>query len=908
MRRARRLFLVALAIMGAEGSPMGCGAPPPKPTDMPSLCPPPTIAQCNEPQTPCDAYFAEQAKTDVNAACGLLMYQAAKAEAGKYPRKSVRNTALFSTNDVVSEDDGGVRDVAAVPEDSEYTMTGLGSLQVGGLLKNGVALRGPNAVVRKLAILQQRQAWEANGDALGSCQEYVHERFYDYTAFEDRVLVSGGFNKHRAIVDLAYSGTSPSQAPRWALGTRHLVDPNILARDGTPSGVAVDFGGAPRPKNEFFATPPPAVGLITFEKVPTDANGDPLGEDQVEIVSLPMTGKKQVRVKLKNLQRTALTMGGPSFEDPTLAPTLAAGQPVTESFSWHREMNLRNATVSDEVMEDLRLRRRSFRVLLERRDKLIDELATLVGGSKANVAVTGVNTFQTRWWLDPVWNPSESITTMSASTNVNVLSGLTAHPGSFITGVPQTVSTQLNKSRLKPSALEALGKVPQVANACGSNTNPIICRAYQLANLDTRIEEALLEAKARGCLNPTPGSGPAACDWSPYDFSQRVMGLFEAEREKAFRRCDESVDSFALAKNRAFIYPPNPQPGQPSVNYPAQDYTTSLQRLETYFTRLDEYVTVLADTVGPLLERTGSNRVKLHKAEGDSEKLGNKWFGAEMSYAASFSLEGAALTNKTESECTLTTKVNGDINVAARVLTGTVPLVQAKLQANDTTFLTYGDVLGQTWSIGPNQMPQSIAANTIAFFSEGKQTYKTFFEADAAFSIGPVVIRVGGSVGGGLGYMLGVEAGRKTTTSGGCSVSELGIWPSLTPFTFVDGQAYAAVEALIARAGVKGYLTVVKVGVPITGELTLGASQQTAGELAARFGLGAKITLEFLSGRIVVFLEVGVCPICESFEGTLVEWDGVEYEIPLFDFSLEVIVADLRRVAEAQNVVPVSAP
>lgn len=900
MRRGLLTLAVAWLLMGADRS--GCGAPP-QPTDTLELCPPPTVEQCTTPQTTCDTSFANQAKTDVNAACSLLLYQAAKAEAGRFPRKLARNTTLFSTDDVVSADDGGLRDVAAVPEDSEYTTSGLGSLQVGALLKDGVTLRGPNATVRRLAILQQRNAWEANGDGVDSCKEYVHEKFYDYTAFEHRVLMAGGFNQHRAVVDIAFSGSSPATAERWAIGTRHLVDPAIRSRDGTASGVQVAFEGA-RPKNDFFRTPPATPGNIVFQKVPTDANGDPLGEDKVEIVSLPMSTQKLVRVSLKNLKRAALVMGGPAFDDPTLSPALAAGQAVTESFAWHREMNLRNATVPDEVLEELRLKRRAYVALLARRDQLVEELATLVGGSKANVAVTGVNKFQTRWWLDAIWNPSESIATLSASQNVNVLGGLATHPGSFITGVPSTVSTQLNKSKLRPSALEALGKIPQVANACGANTNPIICRAYQLANLDARIEDALLEAKARGCLAPSTSSGPAPCDWSPYDFTQRVMGLFEAEREKAFRRCDESVDSFALAKSRAFVFPPNPMPGQPFINYPAEDYTTSPRKLELYFSRLDEYVTVLGDVVGPLLERTGSNRVKLHRAEGDFHTLGNKWFGAEMSYAASFSLEGTALTDSQATACTLATRVNGDVNVAARVLTGTVPLVQAKLQANDTTFLTFGDVLGQTWSIGPNKTPQSIATNTIAFFNEGKQTYSTFFQADGRFAIGPVVIGVGGSVGGGLGYMLGVEAGRKTTSVNGCTVSELGVWPTLLPFTFVDGQAYAAVEALIARAGVKGYLTVVKVGVPVIGQLALAPSQSSAGQLAAKFGLGAKIQLEFLSGRIVVFIEIGVCPICESFEGTLVAWDGVEYDIPLFDFALEVIVADLRRVAQAQNVVP----
>ena len=98
MRRGLLTLAVAWLLMGADRS--GCGAPP-QPTDTLELCPPPTVEQCTTPQTTCDTSFANQAKTDVNAACSLLLYQAAKAEAGRFPRKLARNTTLFSTDDVV---------------------------------------------------------------------------------------------------------------------------------------------------------------------------------------------------------------------------------------------------------------------------------------------------------------------------------------------------------------------------------------------------------------------------------------------------------------------------------------------------------------------------------------------------------------------------------------------------------------------------------------------------------------------------------------------------------------------------------------------------------------------------------------------------------------------------------------
>lgn len=94
-----------------------------------------------------------------------------------------------------------------------------------------------------------RTGWEANGNAVASCDEYVYEKFYTYGRFLDEVAKVGG--DPRQVFTLAYS-------PALRLSTR----PNVRTRADTEardvSGAVVPFGlpVGTRPKNEFVAALP----------------------------------------------------------------------------------------------------------------------------------------------------------------------------------------------------------------------------------------------------------------------------------------------------------------------------------------------------------------------------------------------------------------------------------------------------------------------------------------------------------------------------------------------------------------------------------------------------------------------------------------------------------------------------
>lgn len=458
---------------------------------------------------------------------------------------------------------------------------------------------------------------------------------------------------------------------------------------------------------------------------------------------------------------------------------------------------------------------------------------------------------------------------------------------------------KLVKQSQTPAQVAAI--IPKVEQACATATshldggvpsiNQLICLAYRLEAIDKQIEDELKKARTDGCLSLST-SGPAPCDWSPALFSSRLLGLFASEQEEALNRCREAVDSFTQLENRAFVYTNSRDAG---VNYPAQSYTQSPTRAELSFDRLDEYLDVLGEDLGPLLSRKsdgmGRHPLRLSRTEGDSYRKGNDWFGAKLSYSAGFALEEVDNAN----ECVLETRANGSFRVDARAIGAEIPVLEASLEANTKRIESNLDikVLGKSWTIDePIGKPS---------YQDSELTTHTFVEGFAYIPIGFVTIKVGGAVSGFAGYLFQFGTQRQVTAGSPCKASRIGVGASIQPIMGLQGSAYAAVEALVARAGVKGYLTIISVGVPFQGNLSIGPDPATQ-VIDARFELGAELKLEFLSGRIAVFLEIGVCPVCEDIEQTIVRWSGIQKRFKLFDYGLSVTLGDLKRIAGQEGV------
>lgn len=871
----------------------------------PSLCPPPTGEQCAnwEATGGCDRYFIDQAKTDPEAACSLLYQQGFADETARWPTKTVLTTTLYRGAQKFPPD-AGEKDVAQIPNTTSFSPKGLDSMLLGEAMSTANGLRVQStlfAALLRAKLVETRKKWRDNGNSVASCHEFVHEKFYDYTTYLDRVFLSSGYTDPRIAFDIAYTVDTLNN-PEFALGTNHLTDPTIRSRNSADSGAVVTFP-KDQPKNDFFLVPAPADSKIFFVKAP------PGSEDQV---IAPNIAGSPVTIRLKNLQRAALNFAGVELESAPLRQLITAGRALKhdESFEWHRQMAARNASVLDERLYQFEAKKAEFRKLLERREQVQDALATALN-DRDKVPSATINKFATKWYLDPLWNPPPGDVTAAAQRGVNVLSGLNVHPGNALAAPITTFSN--NPQQPGPQPVSQTLSVPQVQAACaiatgqdGTSFNKLICLSYQLAALDLLIEEELKKAQADGCLSIGGANVAAPCDWSPQRFAQAVLGRFQEEREAAYELCTASVenDSFSLLENRPFRYPSDGS----GIDIPAKNYTVDTTAVEQFFTNQDAYLTVVAKDVGPLLQRTGDNKLRLWRSLGDEFGMGNDFFGAGMNYQAGFAMEDVA----TQADaCDIRTSTWGKFGVTLRAIGAEIELIKADVLAtvggnsapgnplNKNRFDAGLRVLGYAWGVH-----EPIPEAQTAMYSKSEIEVKDFLDEFGILQISYITIRIGAAVGGGMGYGFDFAAGKHTVMGNPCTVTRVGVSGQITPFAFIQGTAYAVIEAVVARAGIKGYLTLVYVATPFGGELSLGENVNDPAVIDATFRLGAKLLLEFFSGRIVAYIEVGFPPLAWSAEAEIVSWRGLTFEIPLFDFDLRLVLGDLRRILNQQGEVP----
>jgi hypothetical protein len=84
-------------------------------------------------------------------------------------------------------------------------------------------------------------AWDANGEKVGSCEEFAYESVYDWARFTDAVAACAG--DHDCQLDIAFLPDTPGIANR-----------TLRRKDGTPLAFQITpvAGGAKLPKNDLF--------------------------------------------------------------------------------------------------------------------------------------------------------------------------------------------------------------------------------------------------------------------------------------------------------------------------------------------------------------------------------------------------------------------------------------------------------------------------------------------------------------------------------------------------------------------------------------------------------------------------------------------------------------------------------
>jgi hypothetical protein len=559
-------------------------------------------------------------------------------------------------------------------------------------------------VLRRLFFTQQRAAWDANGNNVNSCREYVYEKYYDYALFEDAIKGPGA--RARRVWDVAYG---PADV-RSSVGTRGVnqeslcqqlapnaecSDVDIRQKDGTFLPLELRMPKVSRPKNEFFATPVPSAAGRADALSRWNAN------TKTYTVTLKLAGNHTFTTSRPlAISAGGLGAGGVFLLDEGLHTALTNAPFVDESWTYHKTMGELIGPEVDEQAEILDKLRETFPPLLARRANVASEIGLVLKGLLPKVPDLRVNgvlfdptIFETVinpsslgsaatlsrirdvidaestgslsiYGISPQL-PSSSASLLQQTTALNILAGA-GNIGATNAGPMMPMSGSLstsvfNLSQLSLSNAQSLADIvaPALGGEWGSASQRLTRLFRELARVEGEIEAALLEARERDCLNTT---GFTTCDWSPQRFLQRVADHFQVERERDFARCkkytgdsDFSERAVNVAVSNRFV----PVLGNARVVYPPWSpntattcddgpYHTSPTRLERYMGCYDTWMkasiaNLESALVGaaPLVDPTTGEIVPA-ETDSDSQRQGDKVFGVGYAYHAYWQVNGLA--------------------------------------------------------------------------------------------------------------------------------------------------------------------------------------------------------------------------------------------------------------------------
>ncbi|QAT88134.1 hypothetical protein EJ065_6608 [Corallococcus coralloides] len=268
------------------------------PQALAASCPQPTLTECSNVD-----YRASACGQENDAFCQGLMESEWKARYTSAPKR----TALLP--DTLG---GGVEQVAVQPNAVLDTLFSGSDESIVGQVQRGQVLARKdykNLTKVEQAYNKQRQEWDANGVLERSCQEYAHEKYYDYSRFEQDVGRVG--DDFRALFTAAY-------------GSKGIAERTLYSKDGQKLAPLWD-GKTRVEKNAYFRFVPGPY---------------PKNTKAYEFTS-------EAALKANNAE---------------------ARQAVLPSDAWHQSMSKALSKVADDVLNDSQQRQEAFVALLERRN------------------------------------------------------------------------------------------------------------------------------------------------------------------------------------------------------------------------------------------------------------------------------------------------------------------------------------------------------------------------------------------------------------------------------------------------------------------------------------------------------------------------------------------------------------
>ncbi|MCP3099982.1 hypothetical protein LZ198_13990 [Myxococcus sp. K15C18031901] len=405
--------------------------------------------------------------------------------------------------------------------------------------------------------------------------------------------------------------------------------------------------------------------------------------------------------------------------------------------------------------------------------------------------------------------------------------------------------------------------------------------AERLYGLDKAIEQGLVTAQERGCLET---SKVTACDWSPRRYKEMVEVAMGPRRAADLQAClfltgnDFSAESFVRNADKLDIKALN-----------QKDYTLNTTLLAQY---LETYGTHVAALDAPTDPATGSTR---HGGEaGDSGYAGDATFGAGFSYKAGWeviqggaAMKAAGLGPWCESNVRLYGEFTGHVNVFSPT-----PFEVAHVDGEAAT-----EANGVRLKVNARIMGLSIVGLDQHYpirFTFAQDT--PFFKKDAAYASTTFVVWfIPVTIKGGVAADTGVTIGIGGAVTRDCTLDLVGVdlIGTITPYLSVKGFVSVGIGIPFLQVAVRGEVTLTRVNLPLTSDVGIYLSSPShptnPNTLFLRLRSDLKLETRFLDGAILLYAELGDL----SAEFPVFKWRGFGVTTPIFNETVAVPLARL---------------
>jgi len=771
-----------------------------------------------------------------------------------------------------------------------------------------------------------RSMWEASGNAVQSCREYIYEKYYDYSRFEDESRSNG--DSPRARFNAAYG----NMGDPWAIGTHAINGDELQRRDGVENDDQVKFPHTDQMKNPMFDT---HVHNNTTDRQELIDHWEffqhkwrvAMGDRVLEVtVPRPMSHRQ---VLIMDDEIDALLREG------------RANHRFRETWAWHRDKEAAIAAagyLDEELLALDKIKDRLTLLLHQRRAMELEfhkAMKELMNVGEVPIEIPAFESFDPNIYSNPAdgfSNFFESVELANQARNAEIgietafSTGQSTDLGAAMAyGVPGSGSTQ-TYSNPNPGGYGGLGGYFSRMSATGSSVGSSITEEVHLEFVDGDplrrvfdaglaliaqddvIEAVLVHARSRGCLDLTPGN---PCDWSPAYFAQRVEDPFMRAREREYDRCLEytaSVGNFSeilsTPADRFYV-----DVGQPACGYSViregfagehicddSAYNTSIDQVENYFACVDKFkediVTCLNEVMkggGVILNPDGTVSLKEHAGDGDS--FGGGPFKLSYDYDVGYGVEDLPPPSTSPDGCALKPFLRGAFNATAKVLVADIALVNASgdIDLDDSEPHPHAqlEVLGQQL-IGIQASGGASAHGFNVIAEETVEKSGEIFSLGASFVIVVVPVSIKGGIAGRIGANFQLAAGSGGSSGPGCQDGGMVLRATAEPFAGIDAFAKASIDAVIVEAGIKITVTIIEVSFPFTTGLQFTGKPTAQGvDLYLNADTSLDVVFKFLGGRFSVFIEV--CFIfCEEWEETLFDWDPLTFKTSLFATQFKV--------------------